>query len=541
MLICNIVFTFVAKMFIQQIHKKTKTKTYTSVVLMENYREDGKVKHRIVSNLSKWPDDLITGLKKILTGEKTASLSDLQFTQGKSMGGISAIVEVASRLGIKQALGNSKQAGLALFQIAGRIITQESRNYLANEWAKGQEVEKIFNIVDFNEDSLYDNLDWLTLNQDTIERKIYNYRSKGEAIKEIFLYDVTSSYFEGDKNELAEYGYNRDKKKGKKQIVIGLLTDKEGYPLSVEVFKGNTSDTQTVSNQLQKLKENFGVERVVFVGDKGMIKSAQIAEITSQKYLWNYLTTITKQQIQTLLDTNIIQLALFDKDVIEVKGEGDVRYILRKNSVRATEIRANRKSKIEAVNTLVATQNSYLQSHKKANTQTALKKVQAKILKLKLSKIIIAASAERTISIVVDNIAKKEDEKLDGCYVVKTNVPKESVSAQLIHDRYKDLAKVEFAFRTMKTTIEEIRPVYVRKEARTRGHVLVAMLAYMIVKYITDELSELNYTRKFVIDSLDKINYLQYEFEGKVIHIIPQNLLPHQNEIVNKLKLKFKT
>ena len=113
-------------MFIQQIHKKTKTKTYTSVVLMENYREDGKVKHRIISNLSKCPDDLISGFKKILAGEKTTSLSDLQFTQGKSMGAISAVVEVANRLGIKQALGNSKQAGLALFQIAGRIITQES-------------------------------------------------------------------------------------------------------------------------------------------------------------------------------------------------------------------------------------------------------------------------------------------------------------------------------------------------------------------------------------------------------------------------------
>jgi len=527
-------------MFIQQINKKTKSKTYTSVVLMENYREGNQVKHRIVANLSKWPEDLLCGFKKLLKNEKVTSISDLQFTQGKSMGAISAILEVATRLGIKQALGNSKQADLALFQIAGRIITQESRNYLANEWAKGQEVEKVFNLVDFNEDSLYDNLDWLTINQDAIERKIFNHRSKGKAIREIFLYDVTSSYFEGTKNELAERGYNRDKKKGKKQIVIGLLTDSEGYPLSVEVFKGNTNDTQTVSSQLRKLKENFGVERVVFVGDKGMIKSAQITEITSQKYLWNYLTTITKQQIQTLLAKDIIQLELFDNDVIEVKGEDDVRYILRKNPIRAIEIRENRKSKIEAVKALVTIQNSYLQAHKKANTLVALKKVQDKILKLKLNKIITAASDGRTISIVVDNIARKEDEKLDGCYVVKTNVPKESGNAQLLHDRYKDLAKVEFAFRTMKTTIEEIRPIFVRKKARTRGHVLVAMLAYMIVKYITEELSELNYTRKFIIESLDKINYLQYEFEGKVIHMIPQNLLPHQTEIINKLKLKLK-
>lgn len=536
-----IILIFVAKMFIQRIHKKTKTKTYTSVVLMENYREGGKVKHRIVSNLSRWPDNLISDFQKLLSGEKINSLSDLQFTQGKSMGAIAAIVEIAGRLGIKQALGNSKQASLALFQIAGRIITQGSRNYLANEWAKGQEIEKTLNLIDFNEDSLYDNLDWLTVNQDEIERKIFNFRSKDKAIKEVFLYDVTSSYFEGDKNELAEYGYNRDKKKGKKQIVIGLLTDKDGYPLSVEVFKGNTGDTQTVSNQLQKLKNNFGVDRVVFVGDKGMIKSAQIAEITSQEYLWNYLTTITKQQIQTLLEEDIIQLELFDNDVIEVNGEGDVRYILRRNPIRAIEIRANRMSKIGAVKTLVATQNSYLQAHKKATTPIALKKIQDKISKLKLTKIITATSNGRIIRMVVNTIAKKEEEKLDGCYVVKTNVPKESAGTQLIHDRYKDLAKVEFAFRTIKTTIEEIRPIYVRKEARTRGHVMVAMLAYMIVKYITEELSTLNYTRKFVIESLDKINYLEYEFEGQIIHVLPQNLLPHQNEIVEMLKLKLKT
>lgn len=527
-------------MYIQRIYKKTPTKTYTSVLLMESYREGGKVKHRIISNLSKWSDDLIAGFEKILKGEKTLPVSALQFTQGKSIGAIATVMEIAQRLGIKQALGNSKQAHLALFQIAGRIITQGSRNYLANEWVKNQAAENVFNIGDFNEDSLYDNLDWLTKNQDKIEQKIFKFRSKEKAIKEIFLYDITSSYLEGDKNELADYGYNRDKKRGKKQIVIGLLTDKEGYPISIEVFKGNTSDTTTVSNQLQKLKENFGVERVVFVGDKGMIKSAQVDEITSDQFKWNYLTTITKAQIQTLLDKNIIQLELFDTDVIEVKGEEGVRYILRKNPIRSEEIKANRESKIAFVKNLLNTQNLYLKEHKKANPTVALKKVEAKISKLKLNKIITTSLKGRTLNIVVNEIAQEEESKLDGCYVVKTNIPKESISAQLAHDRYKDLAKVEFAFRTLKTTIEEIRPIYVRKENRTRGHVLVAMLAYMIVKYITDECVELNYTRKFIIDSLDKIQYLQYNFEGKIIQVIPQTLLPHQTVIINKLKLNLK-
>ena len=504
-----------AKMYIQRIHKKTKNKTYTSVVLMENHREGKKVKHHIISNLSKWPDELVEGFDKLLKGERITTISDLQLSQGRSVGAIIAVSEIAKRLGIKQALGNSKQARLAMFQIAGRVISQGSRNYLANEWVKNQAVDEVFKISNFNEDSLYKNLDWISENQDTIEQRLFLYRNGNQKIKEIFLYDVTSSYFEGTKNELADYGYNRDKKKGKKQIVIGLLTDNLGYPISVEVFKGNTGDTQTVSNQLQKLKENFGVERVIFVGDKGMVRSSQIEEITSDSYKWNYLTTITKQQIETLIKKNIIQLELFDNEVIEVESEEGTRYILRRNPERAKELKINRQSKIDYIKEFAQEQSTYLNEHQKAEIDVALIKVEKRIAKFKLQKIVSGKLNGRNVDITIDIKEQEEQEKLDGCYVVKTNVPIKYLNAQTAHDRYKDLSKVEFAFRTMKTTLEKIRPIYVIKKERTKGHVFVAMLAYMIVKYITDTLSELNYTREFIFESLDKINYLEYIFEGK--------------------------
>ncbi len=231
---------------------------------------------------------------------------------GKSFGAIQTINNIAKRLGVLPALGNSKQAKLAMVQIAGRIIAQQSRNYIANQWVLNQDIEGVFNVSNFNEDSLYSNLDWLSKNQEQIEKKIFKHRYKTKEVKEIFLYDVTSSYFEGTKNELASYGYNRDKKKGKMQIVIGLMLDSHGYPLTIEVFQGNTSDTKTVSSQLEKLKENFGIERVIFVGDKGMIKSSQISEIISDQYKWNYLTTITKGQIKTLINQDILQIELFE-------------------------------------------------------------------------------------------------------------------------------------------------------------------------------------------------------------------------------------
>jgi transposase len=527
-------------MFVQRIHKKTKKKIYTSVVLMENYRVDGIVKHRIISNLSKWSEEMISGLENLLRGENITTVSDLELSQGKSFGAISVVSEISKRLGITKALGNSTQGKLALFQIAGRVISQGSRNYLANEWTKGQAIEKVFKLTDFNENDLYENLDWLSQNQAAIEQKIFSFRNNNEPIKELFLYDVTSSYFEGDKNELAAYGYNRDKKRGKKQIVIGLLTDNQGYPISVEVFKGNTGDTKTVSSQLQKLKKNFGVERVIFVGDKGMVKSSQIEVITSNEYKWNYLTTITKQQIKTLLAKNIIQLELFENEIIEIQGEGDIRYILRRNPARAEELKTNRQSKIDYITGFISEQNTYLKEHKRAMSDVALRKIEEKILKLKLKKIISCSIKGSVINFEINKVEQDEQEKLDGCYIVKTNVPKDIIDAQTAHDRYKDLAKVEFAFRTMKTTLEKIRPIYVRKEERTRGHVFVAMLAYMVVKYITDKLSDLTYTREFIFESLDKINYLEYTYEEKKINIVPQNLLTHQKEMIKMLNVKLK-
>ncbi|MCF6185223.1 MAG: transposase [Bacteroidales bacterium] len=169
-----------------------------------------------------------------------------------------------------------------------------------------------------------------------------------------------------------------------------------------------------------------------------------------------------------------------------------------------------------------------------------MRKINEKILKLKLENILQVTVNERTLILNTDNEAQEEAKKLDGCYVVKTNVPSEDLDAKTAHDCYKTLADVEFAFRTMKTTLEEIRPIYVRKKENTRGDVFVAMLAYMIIKYITDAVSGLNYSRKYIFESLDKINYLQYTLEGKTINIVPENLTECQKKITEALKITLK-
>jgi len=527
-------------MFIRRINKKYNGKVHTTTYLAESYRDkDGKVNHRHISNLSKWDEDMIFALQKILKGDKITQLSDLKFSQGKSFGAIFLISQIAKRLGITKSLGNSKDAKLALFQIAGRIITQGSRYYLANEWKQHQAVEKVFNIDAFNHNDLYDNLTWLAENQTKIEQNLFKFRNKNKHCKQVFLYDVTSSYLEGEHNELAQFGYNRDKKQGKKQIVIGLMTDADGYPVTVEVFKGNTADSSTVSNQLQKLKNNFGVEQVIFVGDKGMIKSTQIDELTSNVYQWDYLTSITKEQIETLLKENVFQMELFDNELIEVEHEG-IRYFLRRNSFRQKEIHQNRASKIQKIKDLALDRTQYLSEHKMADPDVALRKVIEKTGAYKLTKFVSCSISERIISIHIDENAQKEAEKLDGCYVIKTNVSKDNLDKEKAHQRYKDLAQVEFAFRTLKTTLENIRPIYVRTEENTRGHVFVSALAYMIIKNISEAVNDIGYTRKYIFETLDKINFVEYAYGAEKIELIPDTLLPDQSKILEKLNISIK-
>ena len=319
-------------------------------------------------------------------------------------------------------------------------------------------------------------MDWLSENQERIEGKLFKDRSRGE-ISDIFLYDVTSSYLEGTDNELAGFGYNRDGKRGKKQITIGLMslqeathTDKEGYPVSVEVFKGNTQDSQTVVSQLKKLESRFGVKRVIFVGDRGMIKKTQIEDINEFK--WNFITAITKPQIRKLVNAGVIQMGLFDNKLVEVEYKG-FRYIMRRNPERVREIAIGREERIKYIINYVNKKNVYLCEHKKASVEVAIKDINKEIQKRKLVGIIEIRAKDMHLDIFTNKEALDEAGRLEGCYVIKTDVL--DLDKETIHDRYKDLCQVEQAFRTMKTTLEEIRPVFVRKESRTRGHVFICL------------------------------------------------------------------
>lgn len=454
-------------------------KTYRRALLRNSYRKNGKVHHDTIANLSMCSVEEIEIIKFALKNKKNLTAlkipeEKLQTRQGMSVGAVWLLYQLAKRLGIEKALGRRKEAKLALWMVISAVIGSVSR-LSATRLAQSHAACDILRLDGFCEDDLYDALDWLGDNQNQIEDRLFKDRYKNRT-PNLFLYDVTSSYFEGDKNELAEYGYNRDGKKGKKQIVIGLLTDDEGYPVSCEVFRGNTKDTQTFKSQVEKVAKRFRIEKVTFVGDRGMIKSAQISELSAEDY---YITALTKPQIEKLLREDIFQMQLFDKTICEAIDE-DIRYVLRRNPIRAEEIRENRQSKLAAVRKVCAKKTQYLAEHPRAKVNVAKRKIKQFIAKVKIDKWLKVRVKSRSFRVEINDIELREIEKLDGCYAIKTNLSATDVSKETIHDRYKSLAEVEWAFRTMKTILLHIRSIYVRKANRTRAHVFSVTLAYMI-------------------------------------------------------------
>lgn len=521
-------------MFIKRTKMKRGDKVYPCIALVEGYRENGKVKHRTIANLTKWDPAMIEGLEKVLKGGKVNNFDELNLESGKAFGALYVLDKLAEEIGIKKSLGKSENAKLALVMILGRILNQGSRLGLVS-WQNDQAINEIIGINKFDEDQLYNAMDWLNENQEVIEKNLWKHRYESKT-PELFLYDVTSSYLEGNKNELAEYGYNRDGKKYKKQIVIGLLTDDEGIPVAVRVFKGNTPDTQTVETQINTLAEQFGVKNLTFVGDRGMIKSDQKTKLEIKEWYW--ITATTKPQIETLIKRETIQLSLFEENLCEVI-EDNIRYILRKNPVRAKEISDNRKSKVEKLTKKIEDSNNYLTQHPKAKIETQIKNLNGYITSRNLSGYIALEEKGRIISIIKNENELKENEKLDGCYVIQTNLPKENLSAEKVHARYKDLAEIENHFRNFKTTSLEIRPIYHRKAERTQALVFITMLARMITMVFEKKTSSLNYSLDYMIKTLDRIQYNFLDIKGIKTKIIPKILDDFKIAILNSLNIRL--
>lgn len=497
-------------MHVDDCRYKRGEKTYRRVWLRHTYREAGKVKHHNIANITSCSDAEIEAIKWALRNkgnpEVLEQLENSKVVQDRSVGAVIALYQVMEQLGIIRIIGNGSNAPYILWLIMARLLDPGSR-LSAVRLCRHHYGCQLLGISHINEQKLYEALSWLYTQKQKIETRTYKQWEKTSGQENngnhLFLSDVTSSYFEGNENELSAYGYNRDRKKGKKQLVYGLLTDKDGYPLAVEVFKGNTQDVKTVNAQIEKLKNQFQCSYVTLVGDKGMLKTAQIETLNEAKL--NYITSITKPQIEKLIKRGVFQLELFTDELCQIiDSDNDVRYILRRNPARAEEIHNNRSSKIEAVRKRLQNANGYLTSHPRVHLAVQKRKLNAYIIKLCLGKVVMINEDEanqRQLELMTDDSKLEEMSKLDGCYVIKTDLPPSIADKELVHSRYKDLKHVEWAFRTEKSQLN-VRPIYLRKADRTIAHLMITMFAYIIERHLRGKWADMDITVKEGIHSL---------------------------------------
>jgi transposase len=547
--------------FIKRNHTVLGGKDYQSVLLVQGKRVPAKrppgrpaagapapksvVIHETLANLSKLPADLIELIERHCQGqppppaEAGPSPSGAEAWSGIHLGpcyGVLAALDgLAREIGLVQAVGEQTRAQrLALFLIYARLAHQGSR-LSAARWSEDHAVKEILQVGSFDEDDLYAALEDLEQRQTSIEAALAP-KAAASSARAIYLYDVTSVYFEGVENELADFGYNRDGKKGKKQLVAGLLTDGNGEPISIELYRGNTGDPPTFLDAVQKLRVRFGAQEVAMVGDRGMIKRLGKAALGEAKFC--YVTALTDPQIRALLAKKRLQLELFEEKPAEVELNGK-RYVLRCNPQTQARERARRADQWARVQAKITARNLEVEKKPRTDPHSSLKQAQALLSKYRLQGWVKVELAGRKVVWTEDEAARQQQAELDGCYVIESDLPKEVATTQQVHDRYLDLTQVEWDFRTLKTGLLELRPIFLRKENRTRGHALVSLLALKLARELDRRLAPLGLTVEDGLERLKAVRLVRLGNSEVELWRLPTSYPPAQSEVLEALpKLK---
>lgn len=513
-----------------------------AILLRESIREGSKVSTRTLANLSHWAPERIEALRRVLKGDLGTPMEAP--TSGVIFGVVHAIKQLVDQIGLERALGKSEESKRVMLMIIARIAHGGSRLSTVR-WAQDHAMEDVLAIEPFDEDSLYAALDWLAVHQEAVERKLYrDYVKRVGKPPAIALYDVTSSYFEGEQNELAAFGYNRDKKDGKKQIVIGLLTADDGEPLAVRVFEGNTADPSTVATQIELMRDQFNVDDVILIGDRGMIKAK--GKDALKKENWKYITALTNEQTRSLLTKSVIQIDLFDQVIAEVT-HGDKRLVLRKNAAKRQKEKNRRADKLKKLEEKITARNELVKESTRANPEKGLAHIQAWCKRHKMHTYITVELDDRALRYTLNTEALAEASKLDGCYVLETDVPSTVMDKETVDSRYRDLQKVERNFRTMKTGLLQVRPIYLRNGERTKAHVFIAMLALKVAREFENRLrttfgrtdkDECAVTIDDALQTLSRIIYLDYKSETHTVSRLTQ-LDEKQSQLFAALKISM--
>lgn len=483
-------------MHVAKIERKHGERTYVSYLLRQSYREDGKVKHRTLANLSHLPEPQLDLIRRSLQGEVfLAANESIRTVQSKPHGHVEAILTTCRNLGLENLLASkpSTQRSLVLALIAQRLLFPCSKLASLRYW----QTTTLADELELNETStaeLYQALDWLLDRQDAIERKLAKrHLHEGGVV----LYDVSSSYYEGSTCPLAHYGHNRDGKKGLPIIVYGLLTDAHGRPVAIDVYPGNTSDSRTIPDQIVKVREKFSLTRVILVGDRGMLTQTQIDTLRRYPGL-GWISALRSEAIAGLIEKGTVHGKLFESVTLaEVASPDfpDERLIACYNERLAKERKEKRQSLLAATEAnLVKVANEVARrTEKPLNAAQIGLKVGKVIGKHKMAKHLILQIGDSSFQWSRNEESIRQEEDLDGIYVIRTSEPSKDLSAADCVRTYKSLSLVERAFRCLKGLDLLVRPIRHRVEPRVRAHILLCMLAYYVEWHMRKALKPLLY------------------------------------------------
>jgi transposase len=465
-----------------------------AILLRESFRDNGRVKKRTLANLSDWPTTLVEGLRTLLKGGIAVAEEGIGIRRALPHGHAAAVLGVIRAIGLDRLLGrpgDKRLAALAIALIASRLLSPASKLATARDLAAdtaGSSLGRLLGLGAVDEVELYRALDWLGARQAAIESALARRHLRDGAL---VLYDVSSSWLEGRCCELARFGYSRDGKKGKLQIVYGLLCAADGCPVAVEVFAGNTADPTTLSAQIAKLKERFGLSRVVLVGDRGMITSARIRDELKPAGL-DWITALRAPQIRALLDAGAFQLSLFDeRDLAEITAPefpGE-RLVVCKNPLLAEERARKREDLLRATEAALTKLADQIACGTGRTGRDKIGRAVGRIEnRYKLAKLFDIAVGEGGFTFGRNQARIADEARLDGFYVIRTSVEDKVLAADNVVGAYKGLARVERAFRSLKTVDLHIRPIHHWLAPRVRAHVFLCLLACHVEWHMRERL-----------------------------------------------------
>jgi len=468
-----------------------KGREYTTHLLRRSYREGDKVKNETLGNLSHLPDDVVDLVRRSLRGESFVSANErLEIVASKPHGDVDAVLRAMRRLDFASLLSSRpcRQVDLVIGMVVARIVAPDTK-LATTRWWQTRTLAEDLNIGKADEDDLYAAMDWLLERQDAIERKLAaRHLQPGGLV----LYDLSSSYFEGKCCPLAALGNNRDGKKGKLQVNYGLLTDRRGCPVAISVFSGDTGDSTTFLPQVRKLRDAFALEQMVLVGDRGMISSASIAELRAEDFAW--ITALKSGQIHSLIDDGQLQLGLFDQRNLFELSHPDFpgeRLIACRNKELA-RLRAHKREALIAATTeeLQKVRGMVARGKLKGSGEIGVR-VGKVVNKYKVAKHFELTITNNSFDFALRRSQIAAEAALDGIYVIRTGIPKRTMSSGDVVRNYKALSSVERAFRSLKTVDLKVRPIHHRLETRVRAHIFLCMLAYYVEWHMREAWQEL--------------------------------------------------